>query len=629
MKPEPLKPVTALRRSLLLVFEAAPQELRNLALLNLMTGTGPSISLFLNKVVIDEAARLLGKGATTDTLSLLLSEPKLLWYLAASLLLNLFIDAIDSVGTTLFAALRDRVRGYVQGKVLNKVANFDDIALFETPDLLNLLELTDKGLQRIQQLSFIVAATLVGVFTFVPSVLVSVSITWWVPIVLLLSSIPSIFVEMRHHKKSWRVEETQAGVTREMNIYAKVLTGEAYAKELRLFSLQTVLLDRWQGLFQRLFSTMQEVRSEGALAVMLWALVGGLGAALPYIYVVLGVLKGNYTLGDLALYTGILLQLRRSLYILIGNTGDIYDVALATSPIFQLFDLEPQLHSGTESFATGQRPPVNGNGASPWPPSPLSISPACNQGIRLQDLSFNYPGSDKLILHNVNLEIQPGEMIALVGENGAGKTTLAKLLCRLYDPTQGAIYWGRQDLRSLTLTELRSRIAVVMQDYARFPATLRENVGWGYLPKLPEDGAIQAVLHDAGIHHLIEELEHGLETPLGKQLEDGVDLSGGQWQRVAIARALLRLSHAELLVFDEPTAALDPKNEHEIYEIFRTIARGRMSVVVSHRLALAKMADRIIVLEHGKIVESGSHDQLMTKGDHYYTMFSRQAKSYL
>jgi ATP-binding cassette, subfamily B, bacterial len=166
-----------------------------------------------------------------------------------------------------------------------------------------------------------VAATLVGVFLFIPSVAVSVSIAWWVPLVLMAAAIPSIHVEMKYHKKSWRVEETQAGVTREMNIYAKVITGEAYVKEVRLFSLQSVLLDRWQGLFGRMFSKMEAVCRDEALSVMLWALIGGMGAAFPYIYVVLGVLQGSFTLGDLTLYTGIILQVRHSLYILIGNTG--------------------------------------------------------------------------------------------------------------------------------------------------------------------------------------------------------------------------------------------------------------------------------------------------------------------
>lgn len=611
MKPTELAPMQALRRSLWMVVQAAPKELRNLAILNLITGTGPSVALFLSKVVIDEATRLLGNRSMPEAASLLLSQPVLLWSVVAVVLLNLFVDSIDSIGPSLFAALRDRVQGHVQGKVLHKVANFDDIALFETPELLNLLELSEKGTQRLQRLSFIVAATLVGVFLLVPSIAVSLSIAWWVPLVLMAAAIPSIYVEMKYHKKSWRVEETQAGLTREMNIYAKVITGEAYAKEVRLFSLQSILLDRWQGLFSRMFNMMERVRRDGALNVIIWALIGGLGAALPYIYVVLGVLQGAFTLGDLALYTGIILQVRRSLYILISNTGDIYDVALATGPIFQLLDLRPQLVTGREAVV----PAVDVRSA--------------HRGIWLREVSFSYPGSDRPTLERINLTIQPGEMIALVGENGAGKTTLAKLLCRLYDPTQGAIYWNEQDFCTLKLQDLRSRIAVVMQDYAHFPATLRENVGWGFLPKLPQDAALQAVLQEAGIAYLTSELTQGLETPLGKQLENGIDLSGGQWQRVAIARALIRLSQAELLVFDEPTAALDPKNEHEIYQIFRAIARGRMAVVVSHRLALAKMADRIIVLEHGSVVEEGSHEQLMAKAGAYHMMFTRQMSSYL
>ncbi|MFM7424110.1 MAG: ABC transporter ATP-binding protein [Elainella sp.] len=611
-----LPSIEALRRSLWMVVQAAPLELRNLALVNLITGVGPSLSLFLGKVVIDEISRLLRQGSLSnstmaESFNTLLTQPKLLWAIGASVLLGLVVDSIDSVGSSLFAALRDRVQGYSQGQVLNKVAHFDDISLFEIPDLLNLLEKANKGIQRVQRLSFIVAATSMGVFIFVPSVLVSMSIGWWVPLVLMLSSVPSIVIEIKYHKKSWRVEETQAGITRKMDIYAKVVTGEAYAKEVRLFSLQTVLLERWRNLFNEMFGTMDQVRREGALAVMLWALISGLGVVIPYIYVIVGVLSGSYTLGDLALYTGIIIQVRRSLYILIGNTGDIYDVALATAPIFQLLDLEPQLHSGHTLVI------------------PASEVRSDQRGIQLQNLSFVYPGSDRPILEDLRLTIHPGEMIALVGENGAGKTTLAKLLSRLYDPSSGKILWNGQDLRDLDLTALRSRIAVVMQDYARFPATLRENVGWGYLPQIEDDSAIRAVLQDAGIEQVVTELEKGLETPLGKQLEEGVDLSGGQWQRLAIARALMRLSEVELLVFDEPTAALDPKNEHEIYRIFKAIAQDRISVVVSHRLALAKLADRIVVLEQGKIVEVGTHSELMQQGDRYYTMFSRQASSYL
>ncbi|MEO6861095.1 MAG: ATP-binding cassette domain-containing protein, partial [Microcoleus sp.] len=214
-------------------------------------------------------------------------------------------------------------------------------------------------------------------------------------------------------------------------------------------------------------------------------------------------------------------------------------------------------------------------------------------------------------------------------ENGAGKTTLGKLLGRLYDPTSGTIAWNGQDLRSYSLAYVRSRIAVVMQDYARFPSTVRENVGFGDLLSLSDDTAINQAISESGIAAKVNSLEKGLETPLGKQLEDGIDLSGGQWQRIAIARALMRLSTAEVLIFDEPTAALDPKTEHEIYSIFRQIAVGKTTIVISHRLGLAKIADRIAVMENGKIAEIGTHDELIAANGIYCSMFTRQASSYI
>ena len=402
-----------------------------------------------------------------------------------------------------------------------------------------------------------------------------------------------------------------------MNLYKNVLMGEAYAKELRLFSLQPLLLNRWQSLFWQMFRSMQQVRRQGTLLVICWSMLGGLGIALPYVYVVMGALRGNYTLGDLALYSGLILQVRQSLFMLINNGSDLYDVVLGTSPIFQLLELKPKLRLSL---------PSRNNNAAEF--SSNQRGRAKQRGIQIQNLSFSYPGSDRKVLSNINLTIQPNEMIALVGENGAGKTTLAKLMCRLYDPQWGKILWNGRDLRELDLKQLYSRIAVIMQDYARFPTTVRENVGFGYLPSMLDDTALNNAIQKAEIVKAIANLPQGLETPLGKQLEGGVDLSEGQWQRIAIARSLMRLSSVELLIFDEPTAALDPKTEHEIYQLFGTITSNKIAVVISHRLALAKLADRIVVLENGKIIETGTHEQLMAMGGQYHLMFTRQASNY-
>jgi ATP-binding cassette subfamily B protein len=621
MQPIQITTFQALWRSLGLIIKAAPIELRNLILLNIIRGGAPSAVLFLDKLIIDEVSRLLSQTQTAQPFALMLSHPILLWSIGGVLSLKLVGDSLETMSSFAATSLRDRVQGFVEGKVLEKVANFDDIALFENPDLLNIVELAKTGVSKIQQLAFTLSMTITGIFIFIPSISLAATIAWWVPVLMLISSSPSIYIKRKYSRIIWRVQKKQAKITREMNLSARVLTGEEYAKELRLFGLQELWLKRWQGQFLQFFSEMQRIRKKGAIVVLFWSVFSRIGVALPFVYVVMGALGGRYTLGDVALYSGLIVQVEQSLQLLIGNYTNLYDISLGVSPIFQLLELKPELQSPLGDVAS--RLPLLADGRQDARPTKDKV------GIEIKHLSFCYPGSNKSTVEDINLTINPGEMLVLVGENGAGKTTLGKLLGRLYDPTSGTIAWNGKDLRSYSLAYVRSRIAVVMQDYARFPSTVRENVGFGDLLSLSDDTAINEAISEAGISAKVNSLAAGLETPLGKQLEDGIDLSGGQWQRIAIARALMRLSTASVLIFDEPTAALDPKTEHEIYSIFRQIAAGKTTIVISHRLGLAKIADRIAVMENGKIAEIGTHDELIASNGIYCSMFTRQASSYI
>jgi ATP-binding cassette subfamily B protein len=657
MQPIQITTFQALWRSLGLIIKAAPIELRNLILLNIIRGGAPSAVLFLDKLIIDEVSRLLSQTQTAQPFALMLSHPILLWSIGGVLSLKLVGDSLETMSSFAATSLRDRVQGFVEGKVLEKVANFDDIALFENPDLLNIVELAKTGISKIQQLAFTLSMTITGIFIFIPSISLAATIAWWVPVLMLISSSPSIYIKRKYSRIIWRVQKKQAKITREMNLSARVLTGEEYAKELRLFGLQELWLKRWQSQFLQFFSEMQRIRKKGAIVVLFWSVFSRIGVALPFVYVVMGALGGRYTLGDVALYSGLIVQVEQSLQLLIGNYTNLYDISLGVSPIFQLLELKPELQSplgdvasrlpdgrqdarptnqlpshGQDARATSQLPSHGQDArATSQLPSHGQDARATKDkiGIEIKHLSFCYPGSNKSTVEDINLTINPGEMLVLVGENGAGKTTLGKLLGRLYDPTSGTIAWNGKDLRSYSLAYVRSRIAVVMQDYARFPSTVRENVGFGDLLSLSDDTAINEAISEAGISAKVNSLAAGLETPLGKQLEDGIDLSGGQWQRIAIARALMRLSTAEMLIFDEPTAALDPKTEHEIYSIFRQIAAGKTTIVISHRLGLAKIADRIAVMENGKIAEIGTHDELIASNGIYCSMFTRQASSYI
>jgi ATP-binding cassette subfamily B protein len=604
----------AIQRGLLLVVQAAPGAFWRLVALNLAFGAGPAVLLWLGKLVIDYVA-------TTAPLASSLwgwmtnAPAPIIGAIIGVVVLNLVLDSVDTLIGLQLATHNDWVTFEARQRLLTKVAGFTSIAAFENPRLLNLLVLAEESIYKLRHLANVVHNLMHGVFVVVPTIVLSATIAWWVPLLMFLTSLPSVYYQLVYERRQWGVEESQATNVRKMRAHAEVLMRPAFAKDLRLYGLADYFLRSWKRIFTDQLTEKQEVRRQGTVMTLVWSLLSGLTTGLLYVIVVFQAIRGQLTLGDVALFAGLVFQVRRSLFILIGNVGQLQQIALGANALFELLDYE-------ETESPENRVAVTNDAVSP------STTGDSLPAIEMVDVSFTYPGAAKPAVQEINLQIEAGETVVIVGENGAGKTTLAKLLCRLYAPLEGAILWNGLDYRLIELDRFRREVAALFQDFARFPATLRENIGFGNLGDVDNDDRVRRAASQMGLTGLVGTLPRQLDTPLSKELEEGVELSGGQWQRVAIARALMR-SDAKLVVFDEPTASLDPQTEFEALSIFREMVRTKTAVIISHRLALARIATMVVVMEQGKIIERGTHMDLMQAGGRYAEMFSRQASSYV
>ncbi len=338
-------------------------------------------------------------------------------------------------------------------------------------------------------------------------------------------------------------------------------------------------------------------------------LVTQVGATLAvfgsYAYIAYQTVQSAITLGDLVMYFQAFQRGQSALNQMMSGLAALYEDNLFLANVMEFLGLQPQV---------------------PEPAHPVAVPEPMQVGIELQGVSFRYPGSSQNALQEISMTIRPGEHIALVGANGSGKTTLIKLLCRLYDPTEGRITLDGVELSGFQAGALRRQISVVFQDYARYHLTARENIWFGDTTQRAENGRVVAAAQLSGADEVIARLPRGYETVLGKQFQDGAELSIGEWQKVALARAFMR--EAQIIVLDEPTSSLDARAEYEVFRKFRQLARGRTAVLISHRFSTVRMADRIYVLDGGRVVESGSHDELVQLGGTYARLFQLQASSY-
>ncbi|HME62166.1 MAG TPA: ABC transporter ATP-binding protein, partial [Candidatus Binatia bacterium] len=431
------------------------------------------------------------------------------------------------------------------------------------------------------------------------------SFHWSVPIFLLIAAMPGLLVRFRFANKFYTWSRRRTPTERKAFYFSSMLTDGGHAKEIRLFNLGNIFIER----FGNLRSLIRQERLELLTKRSVADLATHSGAIIPafalYGFLAYRALHGLMTIGDLVMFYQAVQRGQSYLQQFLGSIADLYENNLFLSNVHEFLSLKPKITA---------------------PSRPKAIAIPLREGIVFDNVKFQYPNSDDKILNAIDLRIRPGEHIALVGENGSGKTTLVKLICRLYDPTEGAITIDGIDLRELSLEALRSKISVVFQDYARYHLTAKENIWFGNIGLPPDDKRIVNAARQAGAHEAIAKLRQGYETVLGKWFENGAELSVGEWQKIALARAFLRRS--EIIMLDEPTSAMDAKAEYELFKKFHELAKGRTAILISHRLSTVKMVDHIYFLEHGTIVESGTHDELIDQRGKYAYMFERQAQNY-
>ena len=501
----------------------------------------------------------------------------------------------------------DRLQFFLQTRLMEKAVSIQDLTLFESPRFYDQLQTARQATDTWAQRLFMATKQMLAIVVVV--VLLFGTLSQLHPLAAILvffATVPSYLAYLRTGVESTSVFRSQAPYQRKLDYYAQLLTTQDAAKEVRLFGIGGFFIDSYREVFQQSYKLVQSFRRRQARIVTLLTMISPTTAGAVLVYTVWRAALGEIEPGNLVLYVGVIFLVQQTFYRLLQIAGTVHTCQLHVSHLLDFLALDPPM---PVSESDGKRVP-----------QPL------RQGIEVRNISFTYPGTERAVLSDVSFRVGPGESVALVGHNGAGKTTLVKLLCRLHDPTEGAILLDGVDLREHDLTDLRQNITAVFQDYARFHLTAAQNIGIANMAYMDDRPAIEQAAAQGGADEVISRLPEGYDSQLGREFEGGSELSIGEWQKLALARAFFR--DAQILILDEPTAALDTQAEFEVYQSFRELTKGRSTLLISHRFSTVRMADRIIVLENGAIAEEGSHAHLIARGGIYADLYSKQASWY-
>jgi ATP-binding cassette subfamily B protein len=501
-------------------------------------------------------------------------------------------------------SLNERYTRHVNIRIMRHAATLD-LSSFEDPDFYDRLERARvQGADRVGMIQETGAMIQQLIATITLAVGICV-VSPWILLALIVCVVPGFVSETKFAFLGYSQSVGQTPRRRELDYLRLLGTSKESAKEQKLFGLGGFFADRYASISYDIHRENVQLAGRKLLYGSLLALLGTVGYYSTYAYGIYLTISGALTLGSLTFLAGAIAGASTNIQTLVSTFSRIADHSLFLSDLLEFFSTQPKIYSKPNAL-----------------PGPRPI----RQGFEFRNVSFLYPRKSKPVLEDVNFRLEPGERIALVGANGHGKTTIVKLLTRMYDPTEGQVLLDGIDLREYDLEDLWKNIGVIFQDFMRYDMTVGDNIATGRIEERNDAFRIRAAAFKSLAETVVHKLPHNYDQMLGCRFAGGVDLSGGEWQKIALARAYLR--DAQLLILDEPTAALDARAEHEVFQRFAELTKGKMSVLISHRFSTVRMSDRILVLENGKIAEQGAHNQLLSSGGSYAEMFELQAAHY-
>lgn len=603
---ERLSAAQHLPKLLRLVWTTDSRYVIGIVLLRVARAVLPLAILWIGKLIVDGVIAAAAAGGRGEPIP----WRHLAALVAAELAIALVGEALSRISALLESLLGDLFANRTSVELMRHAATLD-LEQLENAEIYDKLERARR--QTINRISLFtqLLATAQDAITLVTLAAALAVYVPWLLVLLVVAILPSLVGETHYASLGYSLLFSWTPERRQLDYLRYIGASDISAKELKLFGLSDFLVGRYAQLSNEFYEANRELAVRRSIVSTAFAAIGTLGYYAAYaviIYLtVIGYRSpgGLFTIGVLTFLAGSFRQSRDLIQRVLLSLAQVFEQSLYLDDLFSFLALRPRIANTQDAR-----------------PVPATIE----RGFVFENVGFRYPGSDRWAVRGLSFALARGERLALVGENGAGKTTLAKLLVRLYDPTEGRILLDGVDLRSYDLESLRRNVGVIFQDFVRYDFVLRENIAVGNIAARDDEPAIQSAASRSLADSVVDRVAGGYEQMLGRRFEGGVDLSGGEWQKIALARAYMR--DAQLLILDEPTAALDARAEYEVFLRFSELTRGKMAVLISHRFSTVRMADRILVLRGGELVEHGSHESLLAEGGLYAELFHLQAAGY-